>query len=82
MATIVCDRCNESKESLAAPPTGGELGKTIVERICSDCWGAWRETSAQLINHYGLNLGAPDHRKQLRGAMKEFLGLEDASAKP
>ena len=76
MTTFVCDRCNESKEPLEAPPTGGDLGKTIVERICSDCWGEWRETSAQLINHHGLNLGIPDHRKELRRAMKEFLSLE------
>ena len=77
MATIVCTKCNESKEPLGEPPTGGVLGQTLVERICLDCWDQWRETSAQLINHYGLNLGAPEHREQLRKAMKEFLGLEE-----
>ncbi len=77
MATIDCTRCSQSKEPLEEPPAGGELGKTIAERICPDCWGEWRETSAQLINHHGLNLGAPEHRKELRRAMKEFLGLED-----
>ena len=75
MATISCVRCDQSKESLEEPPTGGELGQTIVARICGDCWGEWRETSAQLINHHGLNLGNPDHRKELRRVMKEFLNL-------
>ena len=79
MATIMCGRCNQTKEQLEEPPTGGELGQTIMERICLGCWDEWRETSAQLINHYGLNLGIPDHRQQLRRAMKEFLSLEEAS---
>ncbi len=76
MTTITCSRCNQSTEPLDEPPVGGELGQTIVTRICPDCWEEWREMSARLINHYGLNLGSPDHRKELRRAMKEFLGLE------
>jgi Fe-S cluster biosynthesis and repair protein YggX len=72
---ITCTRCSQDKPALDEPPVGGELGKTIVERICADCWGEWRETSSRLINHYGLNLGLPDHRQELRKAMKEFLGL-------
>ena len=75
MGSITCGRCDESKENLTEPPVGGELGQTIVERICADCWGEWRETSARLINHYGLNLGNPAHRQELRRAMKEFLSL-------
>ena len=77
MATITCTRCDESKEELQEAPVGGSLGQTVMERICSDCWGEWRETSAQLINHYGLNLGRPEDRTKLRQAMKEFLELED-----
>jgi Fe-S cluster biosynthesis and repair protein YggX len=76
VSAITCSRCNEQKEPLDAPPTGGQLGQTIVQQICPDCWGEWRELSARLINHYGLNLGVPDHREQLRRAMKDFLGLE------
>ena len=78
MATIVCSRCDQSKEPLEEPPAGGELGKTIMGRICPACWDEWREKSAQIINHYGLNLGMPDHRTQLRRAMKEFLSLEES----
>ena len=80
MANIVCARCREKRQKLDEPPVGGELGKTIVKRICVDCWGEWRETSARLINHYGLNLGIPDHRTELRRVMKEFLGLEAPSS--
>ena len=77
MPTITCVRCQETKEALAEAPTGGELGKTVVARVCADCWNEWRETSARLINHYGLNLGIPDHRQQLRNAMKEFLSINE-----
>jgi Fe-S cluster biosynthesis and repair protein YggX len=76
MATIVCARCKESKPSLEEAPVGGALGQTVHERICAECWEEWRQTSAQLINHYGLNLGLPEHRQQLRKVMKEFLSLE------
>jgi len=75
--TIVCRKCGESKTPLDAPPVGGELGQTIVSSVCADCWTEWRETSARLINHYGLNLGLPDHRQELRRAMREFLNLDE-----
>ncbi len=77
--TLQCIRCEETKEPLEEPPVGGELGQKILGQICQDCWEEWRETSARLINHYGLNLGQPEHRAQLRGAMKEFLTLESES---
>ena len=77
MPTITCSRCNESKEQFDEPPAGGKLGQMLLERVCSDCWGEWRELSAQLINHHGLNLGMPDHRAELRRVMKEFLSLEE-----
>ena len=76
MAAITCHRCKESKEALADPPMGGALGGRIHAEICSDCWNEWRESSSRLINHYGLNLGSPEHRQELRRVMKEFLGFE------
>ncbi len=76
MATIKCDRCSQDNDQLEDAPMGGPLGEKIVETICSDCWGEWRTTSGQLINPHGLNLGLPEHRAQLRGAMKVFLGFD------
>ena len=81
MATITCSRCDESKNQLEEAPMGGELGTSIVETICVDCWAEWRTTSGQLINHHGLNLGMPEHRAELRRVMKDFLGLEPSGAK-
>lgn len=76
MGPIVCARCQASKTPLVQPPVGGQLGQTIVQSICPDCWQEWQETSRRLINHYGLNLGDPSHRQQLREVMKEFLNLD------
>ena len=75
MPDLLCVRCGERREALAAPPMGGELGQKIFSGICARCWNDWREESARLINHYGLSLGAPAHRERLRTEMKEFLRL-------
>lgn len=56
---------------------GGALGQRVLENVCAECWSEWRETSARIINHYGLVLGNPEHRAQLRVAMREFLGLDE-----
>lgn len=55
---------------------GGPAGQRVLENVCRSCWEEWRETSAQLINHYGLVLGNPSHRQHLRAAMWEFLSLD------
>ena len=81
MATsVVCARCEQEREGLEQPPMGGAHGQEILESVCRDCWQEWRETSALLINHYGLVLGNPAHRQQLRQAMREFLNLDDEEA--
>ena len=55
----------------------GLIGHKVQENVCRDCWQEWRDSSAQLINHYGLALGNPAHRQQLRVAMREFLNLDE-----
>lgn len=81
MATITCSRCDQKKDRLEEAPMGGELGTSIVDTICAECWAEWRTMSGQLINHHGLNLGMPEHRAELRRVMKEFLGLEASAPK-
>ena len=56
---------------------GGAMGARVLEGVCAECWAEWRETSARIINHYGLVLGNTEHRAQLRVAMLEFLGLDE-----
>ena len=81
MATnVVCARCEQEREGLERPPMGGPSGQNVQEHVCRDCWQEWRETSALRINHYGLVLGNPAHRQQLRTAMREFLNLDEDEA--
>ncbi len=75
--TVLCSRCEEEKPALESAPMGGALGQRVLENVCAECWSEWRETSARIINHYGLVLGNPAHRAQLRVAMREFLGLDE-----
>lgn len=77
MSTLSCSRCEEEKAGLDEAPMPGPVGQLVLENVCSDCWADWRTASAQIINHYGLVLGNPQHRAQLRMAMKEFLGLDE-----
>lgn len=77
MVTLLCSRCDEEKAGLDSAPMGGTNGQLVLENVCADCWAAWREMSTQLINHHQLVLGNPEHRWQLRTAMKEFLELDD-----
>ena len=78
MATVVvqCKVCEKAAESLAQAPMGGAIGDQITASVCKDCWAAWLDQQARVINHYGLQLAYPDDRKQLMGYMKEFLKLE------
>ncbi len=78
--TVECVRCEGEKDGLESPPMGGATGQRLMESVCQDCWQEWRETSAQIINHYGLVLGNPQHRAELRRLMREFLNLEETSA--
>ena len=78
MAMITCIRCGKSSEALAEPPMGGQLGQTIQDKVCAECYAEWVNQQVLYINHYGLQMADPDDRKKLIQVMKEFLGLEPA----
>jgi Fe-S cluster biosynthesis and repair protein YggX len=78
MPTITCAHCGRAAEALPSPPMGGQLGETIQNKVCPDCWKEWNDQQVLIINHYGLQLADPDDRKKLIQAMKEYLNLEPA----
>ena len=83
MARVTCARCGQSGEQLPRPPLGGVRGQAIQASICADCWTEWMQTSANLINHYGLQVAVPADRQQLYVVMAEFLKLPSvAPTKP
>jgi Fe-S cluster biosynthesis and repair protein YggX len=75
--TLLCSRCQLEKPGLDAVPMPGPTGLQVLENVCAECWAEWRAASANIINHYGLVLGNPHHRAQLRETMRDFLGLEE-----
>ncbi len=77
---ITCVKCKEEKDGLESAPLGGPTGQKVLESVCGECWHEWQETSARLINHHGLTLANPEHRKQLREAMRDFLSLNEDSS--
>lgn len=76
-AVVVCARCGESKEAVGGVPIPGELGRTVGERVCGDCWGEWIQASIRVINHYNLHPAVKEHRDQLFALMREFLKLKE-----
>jgi Fe-S cluster biosynthesis and repair protein YggX len=76
MAQITCARCGKESEQLSAPPLVGARGQKVQERICARCWQEWVDQSANLINHYGIQVADPAQRRQLYAVMAEFLHLD------
>ena len=75
MNQVMCVRCGEQADAILEAPVGGQLGATIVAKVCPACWQAWESEKILLINHYGLQMADPDDRKKLTQVMKEFLKL-------
>ena len=53
--TIICKRCEKDNVKLEKSPFRSELGETIQNQICADCWKEWLTHQTLLINHYGLD---------------------------
>lgn len=53
--TIDCRRCGADKPKLAKAPFRSDLGESILEQICVNCWADWLQHQTLLINHYGLD---------------------------
>ncbi len=79
MATAMhCNVCGNSAEALAQAPMGGAIGDRILASVCKDCWAAWLDQQARVINHYGLQLAYPDDRNELSGVHERVFSLRDA----
>ena len=71
--TIECKRCGPDKPKLARPPFRTELGDSIQERICSQCWADWLQHQTLLINHYGLDPRDAKAKEFLYGQIETVL---------
>lgn len=75
-STVNCVRCGLVGPKLAKAPISGELGRSVLEQICGNCWKEWQTQSVLIVNHYGLQPADPNDRAQLYEFMKEFLTLQ------
>ena len=78
--TIECKRCGPDKPKLARPPFRTELGTSIQEQICSECWADWLQHQTLLINHYGLDPREAKAKEFLYGQIETVL-LEGGEGK-
>ena len=72
--TRPCVRCGKpDREPISRPPFPNELGQRLVSQVCSECWDEWKQRQMLLINHYGLNVRAPEAREFLVTNLRAFL---------
>lgn len=79
MARMVqCVKLGRELPGLPRPPFPGELGKRVFENVSEQAWQMWGQQQVLLINHYGLNLAAPEAQKFLMEQLEEYFFGEGA----
>jgi len=71
--TIHCSRCGQERPQMGFKPFQNELGQQLYDTICTVFWSEWLKTQQQLINHYALNLLAPQSKQFLVEQLRAFL---------
>ena len=75
---VQCVKLGKELPGMENPPFPGELGDRIYNNVSQEGWQLWLEHQVLLINHYGLVLADPNHRKFLIEQLEEFFFGEDA----
>jgi Fe-S cluster biosynthesis and repair protein YggX len=75
---VQCAKLGRELPGLPRPPFPGELGKRVFENVSQQAWQLWGQQQVLLINHYGLNLAAPEAQKFLMEQLEEFFFGEGA----
>lgn len=76
MPKVHCSRCGQEGDALERAPMPGELGRQVLERICSVCWREWLGIQVKLINEYRLSPLDPKHFEFLVEQARAHLNLE------
>ncbi len=74
--TVTCSRCGNARDALGAAPTGGALGKEVIEKVCGECWDEWRLMEVRIINELKLNFMDPESEIKLTEHLRDFLKLD------
>lgn len=73
---VLCCRCGQPGQRLAAPPFRNALGERIQKQVCGSCWGEWIAMGTKVINELRLPLADPAAQKVFDQHMFEFLNLQ------
>jgi Fe-S cluster biosynthesis and repair protein YggX len=76
--TVFCLKTGRDLPAMARPPFPGPLGERILENISQQGWDLWEKQATILMNHHGLSMADPEHRKFLMEQMEEFFFGEGA----
>jgi Fe-S cluster biosynthesis and repair protein YggX len=76
--TVFCLKIGRDLPAMAKPPFPGPLGERIFENISAQGWDLWEQQATILMNHHGLSMADPEHRKFLMEQMEEFFFGEGA----
>jgi Fe-S cluster biosynthesis and repair protein YggX len=82
MARMVnCVKLGRELPGLDAPPFAGPLGERIFEQVSQEAYGLWPQQATILMNHHGLTMANPEHRRFLMKQMEAFF-FEDRALLP
>ncbi len=78
-----CTRCGNAEASaLPRAPMPGPMGKEIQQRVCEDCWAAWRNMEVMVINELRLNFMDLQAQPTLEAQMRRFFLWESGDEAP
>lgn len=77
---IVCTRCGLEK----TPVTNtafytGEVGATLRQHACQDCWNEWLKMQIMIVNEYRLDLMDPKTDAFLNTQVLAFFKLDSSA---
>jgi Fe-S cluster biosynthesis and repair protein YggX len=76
--TVFCLKIGRDLPAMDKPPFPGLLGERIFKNISAQGWDLWEKQATILMNHHGLSMADPEHRKFLMEQMEEFFFGEGA----
>lgn len=69
---VACVKLGKELPGLEAPPFTGPLGQRIYESVSKEAYALWPQQATILMNHHGLSMANPEHRKFLMKQMEIF----------
>ena len=78
---VFCSKFQKELPGLEKPPFGGEIGKTIFEKVSAQAWKLWKEDmQIKVLNEYRLNMADKNDYQKLVDQMMLFLNLAEGEA--